>query len=58
MGSDRSNVNWQTRAFHGFSLDNASILEKIIILKGVVIIPFEHVNGFGPLATHMTALHQ
>ena len=58
MGSDRSNVNWQTRAFHCFSFDNAPILEKIIILKGVVIILFEHVNGFGPLATHMTALHQ
>ena len=58
MGSYHSNVNWQTRAFHCFSFDNAAILEKIIILKGVVTILFEHVNGFGPLATHMTALHQ
>jgi hypothetical protein len=58
MGSDRSNVNWQTRAFHCFSFDNASILEKIIILKGEATILFEHVNGFEPLATRMTALHQ
>ena len=58
MGSNRSNVNWQIRTFHCLSFDNAAVLEKIIILKGGVIIPFEHVNGFGPLATHMTALHQ
>ena len=58
MGSNHSNVNWQTRAFHCLSFDNAPILEKIIILVGVVIILFEHANGFGLLATHMTALHQ